>query len=104
MQVSRISLAKHPDQAKRTATWSPSVSAMRGVLVAGQVALALVLLVGAGLMITASSRVLENELERGPANLLTFDFRLPSRESFKGHRDVSRIGALRRESGSRADG
>ncbi len=56
---------------------------MRSVLVCGQIALALVLLVGAGLMIHSFVRVLENELGVDPRNLLTFDFRLPSRESFK---------------------
>ena len=53
------------------------------MLVAGQVALALVLLVGAGLMIHSFLRVLENELGADPRNLLAFDFRLPARESFK---------------------
>ncbi len=66
---------------------------MRGVLVAGQVALALVLLVGAGLMTHSFARALENELGADPTNLLTFDFRLPSRESFKGR------GMYRMESG-----
>jgi predicted permease len=57
---------------------------MRSVLVSGQIAIALMLLVGAGLMIHSFVRVLENELGADPTNLLTFDFRLPSRESFKG--------------------
>ena len=83
LQVSRISLAEASGPSKRT-TWSTERQSMRGVLVAGQVALALVLLVGAGLMTHSFARALENELGADPTNLLTFDFRLPSRESFKG--------------------
>jgi putative ABC transport system permease protein len=45
--------------------------------------MALVLLVGAGLLIRSFVRVLENELGADPTNLLTFDFRLPPRDTFK---------------------
>ena len=83
LHVSRITLGG-PFGASQRSTWSAEHQRMRGVLVAGQVALALVLLVGAGLMIHSFVRVLENELGADPRNLLTFDFRLPSRESFKG--------------------
>ncbi len=84
MQVSRITLGEASRQANRTATSNAQRQRMRSVLVAGQVALALVLLVGAGLMVHSFVRVLENELGADPRNVLTFDFRFPSRESFKG--------------------
>jgi putative ABC transport system permease protein len=83
LHVSRITPGG-PFGLSQRSTWSAEHQRMRGVLVTGQVALALVLLVGAGLMIHSFVRVLENELGADPRNLLTFDFRLPSRESFKG--------------------
>jgi putative ABC transport system permease protein len=84
MQVSRITPGEASRQLNRTATSNAQRQRMRSALVAGQVALALVLLVGAGLMVHSFVRVLENELGADPRNLLTFDFRFPSRESFKG--------------------
>jgi putative ABC transport system permease protein len=56
---------------------------MRHVLVVGQIALALLLLVGAGLLLNSFARVIGNDLGADPSNLLTFDFRLPTRESYK---------------------
>jgi len=56
---------------------------MRHLLVVGQIALALLLLVGAGLLLNSFARVIGNELGADPTNLLTFDFRLPARESYK---------------------
>jgi putative ABC transport system permease protein len=49
----------------------------RSLLVTGQVALALVLLIGAGLMINSFVRVIRHDLGADPTNLLTFDFRWP---------------------------
>ena len=83
IQVSRITVGGSWRPSRAT-TWSAEHQRMRSVLVSGQVAIALLLLVGAGLMIHSFVRVLENELGADPKNLLTFDFRLPSRESFKG--------------------
>src|SRR4029453_17715937 len=82
IQVSRITVGASL-QPSRATTWSAEHQRMRSVLVSGQVAMALVLLVGAGLMIHSFVRVLENELGADPKNVLTFDFRLPSREAFK---------------------
>jgi predicted permease len=56
---------------------------MRHILVVGQIALALLLLVGAGLLLNSFARVIGNDLGADPSNLLTFDFRLPARESYK---------------------
>jgi putative ABC transport system permease protein len=56
---------------------------IRHVLVVAQIALALLLLVGAGLLLHSFARVIGNELGADPTNLLTFDFRLPARESYK---------------------
>jgi putative ABC transport system permease protein len=49
----------------------------RSLLVTGQIALALVLLIGAGLMINSFVRVIRHDLGADPTNLLTFDFRWP---------------------------
>jgi putative ABC transport system permease protein len=84
MQASRITIVEASVRSNRTSTGNAARQRARSVLVAGQVALALVLLVGAGLMIHSFVRVLENELGADPRNLLTFDFRFPARESFKG--------------------
>jgi hypothetical protein len=53
------------------------VQRLRGALVTAQIALALVLLVGAGLMINSLVRVVEHDLGADSTNLLTFDVRLP---------------------------
>jgi putative ABC transport system permease protein len=81
-QISRIALPRGSGSTTRT-MGSEERSRMRNVLVSGQVALALVLLVGAGLTVHSFVRALVNELGADPSNLLTFDFRLPSRESFR---------------------
>ena len=57
---------------------------MRSLLVCGQIALALVLLVGAGLMIHSFVRAhCRTSLAPIRPTSLTFDFRLPPRDSFK---------------------
>jgi putative ABC transport system permease protein len=56
---------------------------MRSALVCGQIALALVLLVGAGLLIHSFVRALDNTLGADTTNLLMFDFRLTPRDTFK---------------------
>jgi putative ABC transport system permease protein len=83
MQASRVAMADVARESSRTATGSAERQRMRSLLVCGQIALALVLLVGAGLMIHSFMRALQNELGADPTNVLTFDFRLPPRDSFK---------------------
>jgi putative ABC transport system permease protein len=56
---------------------------MRSVLVTVQVALALVLLIGAGLMINSFIRVQRNDLGADPRNVLTFDFRFAQTDAIK---------------------
>jgi putative ABC transport system permease protein len=83
MQASRIAMVEASRESSRSATGSVERQRMRSLLVCGQIALALVLLVGAGLMIHSFMRALQNELGVDPSNVLTFDFRLPPRDSFK---------------------
>jgi predicted permease len=54
-----------------------SARGLRGVLVAGQVALALVLLIGSGLLLNSFIRLVGRELNFDPRGLLSFEFRLP---------------------------
>jgi putative ABC transport system permease protein len=82
-QASRVRFTGALKQASRSATGGADRQRMRSLLVTGQIALALVLLIGAGLMIHSFVRVLGNDLGADPTNLLTFDFRLPARESYK---------------------
>jgi putative ABC transport system permease protein len=55
----------------------------RRYLVTGQIAMALVLLVGAGLLINSFVRVLGHDLGADISNVLTFDYRLPQAETMK---------------------
>jgi putative ABC transport system permease protein len=83
LQASRVRLAGAASEGSRSATAGAERQRLRGVLVSGQIALAMVLLIGAGLMIHSFVRVLGNDLGANPTNLLTFDFRLPARESYQ---------------------
>jgi len=56
---------------------------LRSALVALQIAMALVLLIGAGLMINSFMRIQNNSLGADPKNLLTFDFRFLRDEAIK---------------------
>ena len=55
----------------------------RRYLVTGQIALALVLLVGAGLLINSFVRVVTHDLGADTTNVLTFDYRLPQNETMR---------------------
>jgi putative ABC transport system permease protein len=70
-------------EAGRAATAGASRQRLRSLLVTGQMALALVLLIGAGLLIHSFIRAIRSDLGADPRNLLTFDFRLPPAEMFK---------------------
>src|SRR5262249_41402796 len=56
---------------------------LRRSLVTGQIALALMLLIGAGLMINSFIQVERQELGADPRNLLMFEFRWPLSEGAK---------------------
>jgi putative ABC transport system permease protein len=56
---------------------------LRSVLVTGQIAFALILLIGAGLMINSFIRVQKNDLGADPHNVLTFDFRFAQTDAIK---------------------
>jgi len=54
---------------------------LRSVLVAGQIALAVILLIGGGLMVNSFVRALKKDLGADARNLLLFEFRLTQNET-----------------------
>jgi putative ABC transport system permease protein len=83
IQASKMRFTDELKDASRGATAGVLRQRVRQVLVAGQIALALLLLVGAGLLLHSFARVIRNQLGADATNVLTFDFRLPARESYK---------------------
>ena len=75
--ASNINLNEALKESGGKATESKSRRHLRGLLVAGEVAMALVLLVGAGLMIKSLYRLQHVELGFDPANVLTMRLSLP---------------------------
>jgi len=70
-------------EATRTVTTGAHRQRLRSVLVTGQIALSLVLLIGAGLMINSFARVVTKDLGADPTNLLAFSFHLSPSDTIK---------------------
>jgi len=83
IQASKADLVGSLKESGRTGTDSVSRQHLRSALVALQIAMALVLLIGAGLMINSFLRIQNNPLGADPKNLLTFDFRFSRDEAIK---------------------
>ena len=79
-QTSRVNLADPLKESSRGSTTDARRQRARSILVVGQMALALVLLAGAGLLIRSFAHAMDSHLGADPRNVLTFDFRLPLRE------------------------
>ena len=102
LQASKGDLVGSLKESTRSGTDSKTRQYLRSVLVIGQIAFALVLLIGAGLMINSFIRVQGNDLGADPENVLTFDFRFTQTDSIKpfgryrglGLWDVSPVPAL----------
>jgi putative ABC transport system permease protein len=82
LQASNVPFVSAVKESSRSATADARRQGARRLLVTAQVALALVLLVGAGLLIHSFVRAVRNELGANPRNLLTFDFRFPQRGAY----------------------
>jgi len=82
-QACRANLADPLKEFGRGSTGDVRRQRARRLLVAGQIALALVLLTSAGLMIRSFGHAIDTRLGADPNNLLTFDFRLPIRDVAK---------------------
>jgi putative ABC transport system permease protein len=83
IQASNPDLVGSLKESGRSGTEGVARQHLRSALVAFQIALALILLIGAGLMINSFVRVQRNSLGADPTNLLTFDFRFSRDEAIK---------------------
>jgi putative ABC transport system permease protein len=83
LQASKADLVTSLKESGRSGTDGVARQYLRSVLVTVQIALALVLLIGAGLMINSFIRVQKNDLGADPRNLLTFDFRFAQTDTIK---------------------
>ncbi len=83
IQASNPDLVGSLKESGRSGTEGVARQHLRSVLVTLQIAMALVLLIGAGLMINSFIRIQSNALGADPKNLLTFDFRFARDEAIK---------------------
>ena len=83
VQASNPDLAGSLKETTRSGTDGVTRQRLRSGLVVLQIAMALVLLIGAGLMINSFVRIQSNTLGADPKDLLTFDFRFSRDEAIK---------------------
>jgi putative ABC transport system permease protein len=83
IQTSKPDLVNSLKDSGRSGTESFVRQRLRRGLVTLQIALALVLLIGAGLMINSFVRVQNKDVGADPKGVLTFDFRFPQGETIK---------------------
>jgi putative ABC transport system permease protein len=83
MQTSKPDLLHSLKEAGRGGTDGVTRQRLRRALVTGQIALALMLLIGAGLMINSFIHAQKHDLGADPKNLLTFNFQWPVSEGAK---------------------
>jgi putative ABC transport system permease protein len=83
IQASKADLVGSLKESGRSGTDGVARQHLRSALVTLQIAMALVLLIGAGLMINSFVRIESNPLGADPKNLLTFDFRFARDEAIK---------------------
>src|ERR1700733_15100366 len=83
IQASNPDLASSLKESSRSGTEGVARQHLRSALVTLQIAMALVLLIGAGLMINSFIRIQKNPLGADPRNLLTFDFSFARDEAIK---------------------
>ncbi len=83
IQASKTDLVGSLKESGRSGTDGVARQHLRSALVTLQIAMALVLLIGAGLMINSFIRIESNPLGADPKNLLTFDYRFGRDEAIK---------------------
>jgi putative ABC transport system permease protein len=83
IQASKPDLVSSLKETGRSGTDGVARAHLRSALVTVQIALALVLLIGAGLMINSFLRVQHEDLGADARGLLTFEFRFPQGEAIK---------------------
>ena len=84
LQLSKADLNSDLKEGGKTVGEGGSRARLRGAFVVSQVALSLVLLVGAGLLLNSFYRLLRAEPGFDPRNLLTMEYRLPKNRYAKG--------------------
>ena len=87
LQASRFDLNKTLKDGMRGMTGGPGHSRLRSLLVVSEVAMALVLLIGAALLMKSFVRLLEVKPGFNPANVLTLDVQLPNLPPSRYERD-----------------
>jgi predicted permease len=85
IQASNPDLVGSLKEAGRSGTDGVARQYLRSLLVTIQIAMALILLIGAGLMINSFLRIQNNPLGADPKGLLTFDFRFSRDEAIKAY-------------------
>jgi putative ABC transport system permease protein len=83
LQTSKVNLTASLKESGRTGMDGSARQRLHQVLVTAQIALALVLLIGAGLMMNTFLKLRSNDLGANPYNLLSFEFRFPQTELMK---------------------
>jgi putative ABC transport system permease protein len=83
LQASKPDLVNSLKESGRGGTDTVIRQRLRSALVTVQIALSLVLLVGAGLMINSFVRVEKRDIGANPGGLISFDFRFPQAEAIK---------------------
>lgn len=83
LQTSKVDLATSLKESGRSGMDGSARQRVRQTLVAGQIALALVLLIGAGLMMNSFLKLRSNKLGADTSNLLSFEFRFAQSEMMK---------------------
>ena len=83
LQTSKVDLSASLKEATRGGSEGLARQRLRGALVTAQIGLALVLLIGAGLMMKSFLRIQNNDLGGDPKNLMTFEFRFPQSQLMK---------------------
>jgi putative ABC transport system permease protein len=83
IHASKPDLVSSLKESGRSGTDGVARQHMRSALVTFQIALALVLLIGAGLMVNSFLRIQNNRLGADPKGLLTFEFRFSQNETIK---------------------
>ncbi len=85
IQASNPDLMGSLKESGRSGTDGVARQHLRSLLVTVQIAMALILLIGAGLMINSFVRIQNNPLGADPKGLLTFDFRFSRDEAIKAY-------------------
>jgi putative ABC transport system permease protein len=92
LHASNPDLVSSLKESGRSGTDGVARQYLRSALVTFQIALALVLLIGAGLMINSFVRIQNNRMGADPKGLLTFEFRFSQNETIKPYGRYSNFG------------